>query len=120
MTTVLGVSPGTINVDYTIIGRRIEFKEYKGIPSTFPQRIPIVYVSGITTIPNDIKTCCLYIAKGLHKNKEQMDVASFRQDLLSVNYTTGKSMLEALVDPSEVTFINLIANKYRVTQSYDI
>ena len=120
VTSINGVSAGTIDVDYTILGRKITFKDYLTVPTTFPERLSMVYVSWLATIPNDVKTCCLYIWKGLWKNKESFDVASFRQDLLSVNYTQGKGILEQLIDSSEVNFIKLIANKYFVTSTYGI
>jgi len=120
VTSINAVSPGTIDVDYTIVGRKITFKDTLTVPTTFPERLTMVYVSGVATIPMDVKTCCLYIGKGLWKNKETFDVASFRQDLLSVNYTTGKGILEQIIDPSEVNFIKLIANKYFVTKTYAI
>ncbi len=63
ITTINGVSPGTVNVDYTLIGRRLEFEFAKDKPTTFPVRYTIVYTSGLSTIPNEVKTACLYIAK---------------------------------------------------------
>lgn len=120
VTSINGVSAGVINTDYTILWRKITFKETLTVPTTFPERLTMVYVSWLDTIPNDVKTCCLYIGKGLWKNKESFDVASFKQDLLSVNYAGWKGILEQIIDPSEVNFIKMIANKYFVTHTYGI
>lgn len=49
-----------------------------------------------------------------------MDVSSFKQDLLTVNFTTGKDFLDVLSDASEVSFIKLIVNKYLVPYFYAI
>lgn len=117
ITTINGTSPGTINVNYTLIGRRLELEYAKEFPTTFPRRHTVVYTSGLATIPSEIKTACLYISKGLYEQKKNMNVASFKQDLLSVNYN-GKDFLTLLSDPSEITFINLIISKYLIPIYY--
>jgi hypothetical protein len=89
ITSINGVSPGTLNTNYTLIGRRLEFEFAKDYSTGFPYRYTIVYTSGLqsTEIGSDIKLVCYYIAKGLFEKKKHMDVESFRQDLLSVKYT---------------------------------
>jgi len=49
ITSVNGVSPGTANVNYTLIGRRLEFEFAKEYTTTFPNRYTVVYTSGIAS-----------------------------------------------------------------------
>ncbi len=122
ITSINGVSPGTANVDYTLVGRRLEFQYGKDYSSVFPFRYTVVYTSGLTTeeIGNDIKTVCYYLSKGLFERKRHMDVASFRQDLLSVNFTTSNDFLDVVSNPSEISFIKLITNKYLIPHFYAV
>lgn len=124
ITTVNGVSAGTLNTNFTLTGRRLEFEFAKDYPAAFPYRYTVVYTSGLTAdelnSAKDIKTACLYIAKGLFERKKHMDVSSFKQDLLTVNFTTGKDFLDVLSDASDVSFIKLIVNKYLVPYFYAI
>lgn len=124
ITTVNGVSPGTLNTNFTLTGRRLEFEFAKDYPTAFPYRYTVVYTSWLTASEldsaKDIKTACLYIAKGFYERKKHMDVTSFKQDLLTVNFTTGKDFLDVLSDASEVSFIKLIVNKYLVPYFYAV
>ncbi len=124
ITTVNGVSAGTLNTNFTLTGRRLELEFAKDYPTAFPYRYTVVYTSGLTQSEldsaKDIKTACLYIAKGLYERKKHMDVTSFKQDLLTVNFTTGKDFLDVLSDASEVSFIKLIVNKYLVPYFYAV
>lgn len=47
-----------------------------------------------------------------------MDVTSYKQDLLTVNFSTGKDFLDTVSDPSEVSFIKIIVKKYLVPYFY--
>lgn len=122
ITSVNGVSVGAINVNFTLTGRRLEFEYAKDLPSVFPYRYSVTYTSGLTAgeleDAKDIKTACLYIAKGLFERKKHMDVTSYKQDLLTVNFSTGKDFLDVVSDPSEVSFIKIIVNKYLVPYFY--
>lgn len=122
ITTINGASPGTLNTNYTLTGRRLEFEFAKDLPTSFPYRYTVVYTSGLTaweiTSAKDLKTACLYIAKWLYEKKKHMDVTSFKQDLLTVDFENGKDFLNTLSDPGEVSFIKLISNKYLVPYFY--
>lgn len=43
LTTINGVSQGTIDVDYTVSLQKVELKNYVAIPSTFPYRYRVVF-----------------------------------------------------------------------------
>lgn len=45
ITTINGASPGTIDVDYTLDGQKLEFDEFITAPTSFPYRYKIVYTS---------------------------------------------------------------------------
>ncbi len=117
VTTINGVSPGTVNVNYTLVGRRLEFALPVELPSTFPYRYTLVYTAGLSTITSDIKTACLYIVKGIWEQRKTMDIVSFSQDLLSVNYSADK-FLDTITNESEKNFVRLIINKYTVPYFY--
>lgn len=120
ITSINDASPGTLNTDYTLQGRRLEFEFAKDLPTTFPYRYKVAYTSGLATIPDEIKTCCLYLAKGMFDTKVAGNMSGFKQDLLSVNYSTGKTLETIVADPSEASFIRLIANKYLVPYFYAV
>lgn len=116
ITTINGVSPGTVNVDYTITRQRLEFKLPQISPNTFPYRFAIVYTSGyadIAAIPNDVKTAVKYIVGALYNTKNAQGIASFRQDLLSVNYKDG-SVLDTILDGNQKNFIQAVIQSYSV------
>jgi len=115
ITSINWVSTGTVNVDYTITRQRLEFEDYQIQPTSFPYRFKIIYVSGyadIAAIPNDVKTAVKYIVGALYNTKNAQWVASFRQDLLYVNY--NGSILDTILDGSEKNFIQSVINKYTV------
>lgn len=119
VTTVNGVSAGTIDVDYIIKGNSLELKETPNIPTTFPYRIRIVYTAGITpgtdtaAVPADIKLAIKTITGSLYNARKADGIASFKQDLLSVNYKS-ESLLDTILDPEAKTAITLTARKYTV------
>lgn len=122
ITTINGASPGTVNVDYTLTRQRLEFKDIPTPPSAFPYVYRIVYVSGYTAIdaqtqtyplPADIKTAVKYITAGLYNTKNAQGIASFKQDLLSVNYKDG-SILDTILDPASKSFIQAVVANYTV------
>lgn len=122
-TTITSINWNTTlvaNTDYILDGRRLEMKNPVSIPGDFPNRIAVVYEAWLEKVPYDVKTSCLFLAKWLHNQRKNADMASFKQDLLSVNFTTGKSFLDTLCDPSDSGFINLIVNKYRITYFHAI
>lgn len=120
ITSINDVPAGNINVDYTLVWRRLEFQYAKDLPTSFPYRFKVIYTSGLATIPSEIKTCCYYLAKGLFDKKKYTDMTSFRQDLLSVNFGSSEKMIDLISDPSKVSFISLITSKYLVPYYYAI
>jgi len=115
VTTINAVSPGTLDTDYTITGEKLELKDYATTPTVFPYRYKIVYTSGyssISTIPNDIKLAIKTIVGAIWNSRQTQGMASFKQDLLSVNYK-DTSILDIL-GTDEKNFINSIINRYKV------
>ncbi len=115
ITTVNWVSAGTLDTHYTLEGQKLEFKDYVASPTVFPFRYKIVYVSGyssISTIPNEIKLALKQIVGAVWNSKQSQGMASFRQDLLSINYK-DESILDIL-GTNERSHINTIINRYKV------
>lgn len=94
VTSINGVSPGALNTDYTLNGRRIELKNSITFPTTFPYKWPIVYTAGYATdaIPADVKLAIMIMANAYWLDKKSAGISSFKQDLLSVTY--DRSALE--------------------------
>lgn len=116
ITTINGTSPGTLDVDYTLTRNRLELKDVPTPPSSFPYRYRIAYVSGfadIDHVPADIKTAIKYIAAGFYNTKNAQGIASFKQDLLSVNYKDG-SILDTILDSNAKTFLQAVVANYTV------
>jgi len=122
ITTINGAAPGTLNTDYTLTRNRLEFKDAPTAPSAFPFIYRIAYVSGYTAIdagtqtyplPADVKTAIKYIVAGFYNTKNAQGIASFKQDLLSVNYKDG-SILDTILDQSGKSFIQAVVTKYTV------
>jgi hypothetical protein len=118
VTTINGVSAGTIDVDYILDGQRLEFKDTKEGPTAFPYRFRIVYTAGITAanlaaVPTDIKTAIKTLASAIYATRKASGVASFKQDLLSINYK-DTNVLDTILDPAEKNTVQLIAQKYTV------
>lgn len=114
ITTVNGASPGTVDVDYTIEGQKLEFDEFISAPTAFPYRYKIVYVSGYTNIgaiPDDVKLAIKEITGAIWNSRSAQGMSSFKQDLLSVNY--DKSVLDTL-GTAEKSHLNTVINKYKV------
>lgn len=119
VTTVNGVSAGTLDQDYIITGNTLELKETPSIPTTFPYRIRIVYTAGINGgtetagVPADIKLAIKTITGSLYNTRKADGIASFKQDLLSVNYK-DENPLDTLLSPENYSAITLTARKYTV------
>lgn len=116
ITTINGAAPGTLNVDYTLTRQRLEFKEVPNPPSAFPFVYTIVYVSGyanIDAIPADIKTAIKYITAGFYNTKNAQGIASFKQDLLAVNYRDS-SALDTILDSNSKSYLQAVVAKYTV------
>jgi hypothetical protein len=120
ITTINGASPGTANVDYTLSGNVLEFKDAQTPPTTFPYRFRIVYTSGfadINAIPPDIKAAIKTITAAFYNTKNAQGIASFRQDLLSVNYKDG-SILDTIIDPASKNIVQATVARYTVYDFY--
>lgn len=118
VTTINGVSAGTIDVDYILDGQRLIFKDSKTAPTAFPFRFRIVYTAGIvaaniTAIPQDIKTAIKTLASAIYATRKASGVASFKQDLLSISYK-DTNVLDTILDPDQKNAVQLIAQKYTV------
>lgn len=117
ITTINTVAPWTIDVDYTLTDRTLEFKTAKTTPSTFPYRFRIVYVSGyanIDAIPQDIKLAIKYMVGALYNRKNSEGISSFKQDLLSVNYDKQSGILDQILSPEDHSFVTATINRYKV------
>lgn len=115
VTTVNGVAPGTINVNYTLTGEKLELAIATTPPTAFPIRHTIVYKSGyadMQSIPQDIKLVIKEMCGAVWNSRKWQGIASFKQDLLSVNYTNG-SVLDTL-GTDQKNHLNTIINKYRI------
>lgn len=113
VTKVNGVDPGTINTDFIVEVNRIELKTPVSPTNTFPYRYTIEYTAGYTTIPEDVKLAVNTLASAIYSTKSSQGVASFRQDLLSVNYK-AESILDTIGDPGKKGLVQAVINKYRV------
>jgi len=114
ITSINGASPGTIDVDYTLDGQKLEFDEFISAPTSFPYRYKIVYTSGyssISTIPDDVKLAIKEITGAIWNSRQAQGMSSFKQDLLSVNYDS--SVLDTL-GTAEKSHLNTVINKYKV------
>lgn len=113
ITTVNGSSPGTIDVDYTIRGNCLEFANGWTSPSAFPYQYKIVYSAGYATIPLDVVQVVNMIAGALYNTRNANGIASFKQDLLSVNYKDG-SILDTIMDTESKGVVQAVVNRYKV------
>lgn len=113
VTSINGVSVGTINVDYIIEGQKLTLKDPATAPTAFPYNYKIVYTSGYTAIPEDIKLAVKYLLAGLYNSRKSQGIASFRQDLLSVNYNSD-SILDTILDTEQKNFVKAIITKYSI------
>lgn len=119
ITTVNGTAVGTLNTDYILEGRRLEFKTGIMPSVTFPYHWTVVYTSGyasLATIPNDIKQAIYVLVKAYWQERQASGIASFKQDLLSVNYDKGT--VNGLTDPTESTQISATVAKYKIPYFY--
>jgi hypothetical protein len=114
--TINGASAGVLDTDFTLTGQRLEFRDFQQTPNVFPFRFRIVYTSGfasIADIPADIKTAVKYIVGALYNTRKAQGIASFKQDLLSVNYRdTG--ILDTILDPESRGMVAATAANYTV------
>lgn len=116
ITTINGISPGTLDTDYTLTRNTLEFKDAVDEPTAFPYRFRIVYTSGfadINAVPADIKNAIKYIVSGFYSTKNSQGLSSFKQDLLSVNYKDG-SVLDTILDTTQKTFVHATVSRYTV------
>jgi len=113
VTSVNGTSAGTIDVDYILNGTMLEFKNTWNTPVSFPYHFKIVYTAWYATIPVDIIQAVNTIAWALYNTRQANGIASFKQDLLSVNYKDW-NILDTLLDTNGKWMINAIVNKYTV------
>lgn len=119
ITTIAGLSPGTINVDYTLAGRKLTMKTGVSMPSAFPYTWTIVYTSGYTAIadiPADVKTAVLSLVKAAWVQRQAMGISSFKQDLLSVTYDKG--FLEGMTDQTAKWSVQAAIHKYLIPHVY--
>ena len=113
ITTIGWVSAGTIDVDYVIDLQRLEFESARSFPNNFPYQYKIVFVAWFSTIPDDVKLAVNTIASVLYNTRNANGIASYKQDLLSVNYKDS-SILDTITDPEAKGFIQNIVNKYKI------
>lgn len=115
VSTVNGVSAGTIDVNFILKGQRLEFETAKDPGTTFPFGWKIAYTAGYASnaIPDDIELAIKYIVAGLYNRKNSEGFDSFRQDLLSVNYSK-ESILDTILDPESKTFVQAVVATYKV------
>lgn len=112
VTKVNGVDPGTVLTDFIIEYNRVELKTPVSASNTFPYRYTIEYTAGYTTIPEDVKLAVLTLASAIYTTKGSQGVASFRQDLLSVNYKAD-GILDTIGDPEKKGQVQAVVNKYK-------
>lgn len=122
ITTVNAVSPGTLDVDYTLERTRLEFKNAVAVPNAFPYRYRIAYVSGYTAIdagtqtyplPSDVKLAIYMLVGALYNSRNADGISEFKQDLLTVKYS-DKSILKSIMDPASFDSFQSIAQSYTV------
>ena len=116
ITSINGLSMGTVDVDYTITRQRLELKQPKTAPTAFPYRWRVVYTSGYANtaaIPDDVKYAIKTIVAAMYAGRKASGVASFKQDLLSINYK-DKNVLDTLLDGTEKGIIQTIVQNYTV------
>lgn len=113
--TINGVSVGTIDVDYIIEGQKLTLKTPATGPTDFPYRYKVVYTAGYASnaIPEDIKLAVKYMVSGLYNSRKSQGISSFRQDLLSVNYTDS-GLLDTLLDEEQGNFVRSIITRYKL------
>lgn len=101
-------------MDYILEGNKLTLKDLVTMPTVFPtNKHKIVYTSGFTTIPEDIKLATKYLVAGLYNSRKSQGISSFRQDLLSVNYS-GEGMIDTLLDTEQGNFVRAVVNKYKI------
>jgi hypothetical protein len=106
------VDPGSVGTDFIIESNRIELKNPLTPSTTFPYRYTIEYSAGYSTIPEDVKLAVLTLASAIYTTKGSQGVASFRQDLLSVNYKAD-GILDTIGDPEKKGQVQAVVNKYK-------
>lgn len=100
-------------MDYIIEGQKLTLKEIVTVPTAFPYKHKIVYTSGYTTIPDDIKLAIKYLVAGLYNSRKSQGISSFRQDLLSVNYSDS-GLIDTVLDTEKANFVRAIINQYKI------
>lgn len=122
-----GVSPGTAGVDYLLEAQRLELKNPVTMPNVFPFKTVIVYTSGYSAldanpqtypIPKDIKLAVIYMVGALYNRRKTEGIASFKQDLLSINYEKGSGILDTILDPENANFVQAVIAQYKQYNVY--
>lgn len=113
VSTINGVSVGAIDVGYILEGQKLTLKDLVTMPTGFPNKHKITYTSGFTTMPEDIKLAVKYLVAGLYNSRKSQGISSFRQDLLSVNYS-GEGMIDTILDTEQGNFVRAVVNKYKI------
>ena len=117
-----GINPhGTLKIDsatistsdYRFFGQKLVLKNAVTLNQTFPYMNKYEFTSGFATIPNDVKQACFIIVGELHTTKTAGGISSFRQDMLSVNYSKDNSMLVNILSPDKMNSLALLLNKYK-------
>lgn len=117
VSTVNGASAGTIDVNYALIGSKLELQYPVSMPSSFPYKYKIVYTAGFATIPSDVINCINMIVGAMYNTRNSNGIASFRQDLLSVNFKDA-SILDTIADTKTKGVIQAIVTKYTAQVVY--
>lgn len=97
--------------EFYAVQNRLVLKTAVQVP-TFPPIFTIEYTGGYNPIPSDVKSACILITLSLNSKKNANGISSFRQDLLSVNYSQ-ESLENVLGDPTNASIVRTIVNKYR-------
>ena len=113
VTSVNGVSAGTIDVNYSLIGSKLELQYPVSMPTAFPYKYKVIYTAGYATIPNDVILAINTIVGAIYNTRNSNGIASFKQDLLSVNFKDA-SILDTIVDSNTKGMIQAIVTKYTV------
>lgn len=111
VTSVNGVSAGTIDVNYAIFGSKLELQYPVSMPTTFPYKYKVIYTAGFATIPSDVILAINTIVGAIYNTRNSNGIASFKQDLLSVNFKDA-SILDTLLDSETKGMIQAIVTKY--------
>ncbi len=102
----------TANTDYYLQWNKVFLKNALTYQNTFPFLNSVEYTAGYDEVPTDVKQAIYILCWALYNSKGSNWIDSFRQDLLSVNYSKTW-VLDKLVDPNSFSLLSSIFNKYR-------